>query len=98
MSRPVMEMLYLLPYITGHDRVTEKFGIGGGGGVGCGEGDVRIKYWYWYQPLRQVTAPMAQKQEVSLYWKGMEALSSNQALTYVKYKHITDLNFTRNSS
>ena len=89
-----MGMLYLLPYITGHDRVTQKFGIGGGGEVG--EGDVRIKYRY--QPLWQVTAPMAQNQEVSFYWKGTEALSSNQAMTYVKHKDTTDLNVTRNTS
>jgi len=79
MSRPVMGMLYLLPYITGHDRVTQKFGIGGGRGVGCGEGDMRVTYRY--HPLQWVTALTAQKQEVSFYWKGMEALSSTQAMT-----------------
>jgi hypothetical protein len=64
MSRPVMGMLYLLPYITGYDRVTQKFGVGGGG-VGCGEGDMRVMYRY--RPLQWVTAPTAQKQEVSFY-------------------------------
>ena len=65
-----MGLLYLLPYITGHDRLTQKFGIGGGGGVGCGEGDVTVKYRYW--PLQWVTALMAEKQEVSFFgraWK-----------------------------
>jgi len=84
----------LLPYVTGHNRVTQKFGIGGGGGVG--EGDVIIKYRY--QPLGQVTKLMAQNQEVSFHWKGTEALSSNEAMTYVEHKDITDLNVTRNTS
>jgi len=89
-------LLYVLSHVTGHVRVTQKFGNGGGGGVRCGEENVRVKYRY--RPLQRVTAPMAQKQEVSFYWKGMEALSSTQAMTYVKHNGITDLNVTRNTS
>jgi hypothetical protein len=90
-----MELLYSLPYVTGHGRVTQKFGIGGGE-VGSGEENARVKYRY--RPLQRVTAPMAQKQEVSFYWKRMEAFSSTQAMTYVKCNDITDLNATRNTS